>query len=385
MGVLDLERLLAPVSADSPCGNDTEYDPEFAEMLHAAQGEPERQFGATIVEAVPANWIEVKRLSLSLAERTKDVRIASYLARALLSENGFSGFREALKLFNGYIETYWSAVHPLLDPDDDNDPTIRVNAIKALVDPATTLILVRMVPIVSARSVGRFCFRDFQIARGDISAPPSMTAPPKMSAIEGAIQACDLKELSETCTAVEECGALARELERRVTEQTGAGSGPDLAVLVKELVTISKLMRGWLNQRGYSEGSTNAEAVPAAAVVASDAPAVQQSGRTGSASGEITCRREAIEALDRVCQWFERYEPSSPLPLLLKRAKRLSSKSFLEILRDITPEGLTQAKALGFGANGEEEEAAVSEPPAPVRGQESRPAPNPPARSSDGY
>ena len=33
-------------------------------------------------------------------------------------------------------------------------------------------------------------------------------------------------------------------------------------------------------------------------------------------------------------------EPSSPVPLLLQRAKRLFAKDFLEILRDLTPGGV---------------------------------------------
>ena len=61
----------------------------------------------------------------------------------------------------------------------------------------------------------------------------------------------------------------------------------------------------------------------------------------------ITTRREAINALDKVCDYFEQHEPSSPLPLLLKRARRLSMKSFLEIIMDISPDGMHQVTSLG--------------------------------------
>ena len=46
--------------------------------------------------------------------------------------------------------------------------------------------------------------------------------------------------------------------------------------------------------------------------------------------------------LDRACEYFHRYEPSSPVPLLLERAKRLMSKDFVEILRDLAPDGIAQ-------------------------------------------
>jgi type VI secretion system protein ImpA len=54
-----------------------------------------------------------------------------------------------------------------------------------------------------------------------------------------------------------------------------------------------------------------------------------------------------IKALDKICQYYDRHEPSSPLPLLLKRAKRLASKNFLEIVQDLSPEALAQIQALG--------------------------------------
>jgi len=45
------------------------------------------------------------------------------------------------------------------------------------------------------------------------------------------------------------------------------------------------------------------------------------------------------------------------VPLLLKRARRLVTKSFLDILEDLAPEGVTQARQIGgvsSGGGGEE-------------------------------
>jgi type VI secretion system protein ImpA len=48
-----------------------------------------------------------------------------------------------------------------------------------------------------------------------------------------------------------------------------------------------------------------------------------------------------------VADFFRRNEPSSPIPLLVDRAKRLVSKDFLEVLADIAPEALHVARAAG--------------------------------------
>ena len=68
--------------------------------------------------------------------------------------------------------------------------------------------------------------------------------------------------------------------------------------------------------------------------------------------GVIKSREDAIRALDAVAEFFRRNEPSSPVPLFCDRAKRLVSKDFLEVLADIAPEALAQARAAG-GVRGE--------------------------------
>jgi type VI secretion system protein ImpA len=63
--------------------------------------------------------------------------------------------------------------------------------------------------------------------------------------------------------------------------------------------------------------------------------------------GAIKTREDAVRALDAVSDFFRRHEPSSPIPLLVDRAKRLVSKDFLEVLAEVAPEALGQARAAG--------------------------------------
>ena len=46
---IDTDTLLAPVDADNPCGDNTEYDADFLAMARAAAGKAEQQFGSTII------------------------------------------------------------------------------------------------------------------------------------------------------------------------------------------------------------------------------------------------------------------------------------------------------------------------------------------------
>jgi type VI secretion system protein ImpA len=51
--------------------------------------------------------------------------------------------------------------------------------------------------------------------------------------------------------------------------------------------------------------------------------------------------------MEKICQYFERHEPSSPIPLLLRRAQKLVDKNFLDVIRDVCPEAMGTVQAIG--------------------------------------
>jgi type VI secretion system protein ImpA len=54
-----------------------------------------------------------------------------------------------------------------------------------------------------------------------------------------------------------------------------------------------------------------------------------------------------INALDRIVDYYARHEPSSPIPILLTRAKRLVNADFLTIVRDMAPSGVENVNLIG--------------------------------------
>ena len=67
----------------------------------------------------------------------------------------------------------------------------------------------------------------------------------------------------------------------------------------------------------------------------------------GPALGAINNREQALAALDKAIAYFRGAEPSSPVPLLLQRAKRLATMDFLEIVKDLAPDGFSQVRNVG--------------------------------------
>jgi type VI secretion system protein ImpA len=63
--------------------------------------------------------------------------------------------------------------------------------------------------------------------------------------------------------------------------------------------------------------------------------------------GAIRSREDASRALDAVAEYFRTTEPSSPLPLLLERARRLIACDFLQVLAELVPDAVSDAKRVG--------------------------------------
>jgi type VI secretion system protein ImpA len=55
-------------------------------------------------------------------------------------------------------------------------------------------------------------------------------------------------------------------------------------------------------------------------------------------------RPEAVALLEKVLAYYRVAEPTSPVPLLVERAIELSSKSFIDLLGSVLPEGALKAK-----------------------------------------
>jgi type VI secretion system protein ImpA len=338
MPLIDTENLLHPIAGDEPTGTNLEYDPAFAALERAAQGKPEQQIGETIVAGEPPDWKTVHEQAAALLGRSKDLRIVAHLVRALLHRHGFLGLSEGLGVVQGLLERYWSPLHPRLDPDDHHDPTMRISAL-ALLSDTQLLAALRAAPLVQSRSFGPISLRDIAVASGEMAAPAGA---PKMdmTSIEAAFQDVSDDVLEATALAITKAVEHLRRIEVIFTDSAGV-SGPDVAGLTQIL-----------NQAGRAVGPRLERRKAAAAAAGDSAVHTNGTGSRVALSGEITSREDVVRALDKICDYYARHEPSSPLPLLLQRCKRLATMSFIEIVREMVPDGLSQVEIIAGKRDG---------------------------------
>jgi type VI secretion system protein ImpA len=341
MSVIDLNAILTPVVPDDPCGADLEYDPAFAALDRDAQGKPEQQIGSTVVPASEPDWKSVQKQSLDLLSRTKDLRVGAHLTKALLHTSGWPGFAQGLAVLRGFVEHYWEGVHPRLDPTDDNDPTMRVNILASLSD-GVVLADVRTTPLIASRALGRFSLREIEIAAGD-APPPATGDAPTTATIEGAVLDCDLATLEATTIGVKAALDAIVGIEATVGEKVDAGSSLNLGKLTALVKKAANFMTARLAQRT----GTVAEAGAADGAGVDGVPSTGGGGGSvARISGEISSREDVIRMLDKISAYYSKYEPSSPVPLFMERCKRLVTMNFLDIVKDLVPDAMTQVNVL---------------------------------------
>ena len=322
---VDLESLLSPLSGDAPCGVDLEYDAAFLSLQESAAGKPEQQYGDTLIPAQEPDWRAVHEQALQLAARTRDLRIAAWLARSGAHVDGLAGAVRGLQLVHGLLERHWKHVHPQLDASDNNDPTARMNALGSLVHASAGLADLRSASLTGKR--GAVTVRDIELAFGHADPLPGEAVPTEDGVLQGVSAALD--EAPSLATNMQggfdAVQGLANVLEKRLDPS----QSPELGPLKKLMQRVAEAARK--ASRESSDIAANGE------------PSAVSPVRV---AGAIASREDAIRALDRVCEWIERNEPSNPAPLLIRRSQRLMSKNFIDIIRDLVPDGLNQIEKL---------------------------------------
>lgn len=333
--MLNIDAFLAPISDDQPSGPDLEYDPAFLELESAAKGKAEQQFGDTVVAAEEPDWRDIDHRATEILGRTKDLRVVAHLLRAQTRLNGVPGCVGGLRLMSALLDKFWDSLHPMLDVDDDNDPTMRVNALASLTDLDSLPKDLRDAVLGASRSLGVVAVRDAEIALGKLQ-PKEGIESKSLSEIDSILRAA-FEESPDTLSSAVALPDLVKSLQTFLTDRV-SGQAPDLAILKAIAYSVNQVVGPVVNQSG--------EAIDEGA----DGVGAERGGDGASSrraiTGDILNRGDAVRALDKVSEYLQRTEPTNPAPLLIERAKKLMTMSFMEVIAELAPDSLSHVKGI---------------------------------------
>ena len=323
---------LLPLDGEA-CGPDLEYDADFLELNQTAAGKPETQFAP----AEPPQWLLVREQAEALLVRTRDLRLALIWARAVLNTDGLPGLLPVLQLFHGLLDAYWDqGLHPMLDPDD-GDSFARQSALGSLDKLDGLLGDVRQAQVLNDRRLGGMRVREIEIALERLPPRPDESAR-TIGQLQGVLG--EFPDLTQRVReAVEGSLQVLKQLLRVMNDRVGMDQAVDVKALRLMLEAVKSALPVPADAEGAEGGEGSGEGL---------APGGGSTARGGGTLTRIDSRQDAIRAINLVCEYLERSEPTNPAQFLLRRAERLIEKNFLQLVRDLAPEAMAEvARIMG--------------------------------------
>jgi len=339
MDVLDYASHASPMSDEEPAGPNLEYDERFAELsrylipkaasMVTTDGEPEDD---------KVDWKPATELAESLITQTRDIRVAVNLARCAVHTKGLAGLSSAIGLVKSLLENMWDDVHPVPEADEDMDVMMRYNALSGLEDPAV-IIAIRSAALATSVTKMAVSLNTIDVAIGKKPASSDDERTQSNGLVEEVFAADDISglvaanaqanqaksDLAEIITiwrnAIKPMGA-SREAEGLGFDSMEPPQFDDLSTVLSD---IARHISDRLPELKENDGE-------------------EAENGTKVAGHNITTRVDAAAAITRIIEWFQSNEPSSPVPIMLDRARSMISKSFLEIVEDLGDGGIAEAK-----------------------------------------
>lgn len=317
---------------DAPCGEDLEYDNAFLELNQAAAGKPETQFA----EAEPPEWRKVRDAAEALFARTRDLRVAMHWVRARIHLDDFAALPDCLRLLHGLLDRFWDDLHPRLDPDD-GDAYARLNVLALLGEVEGLVGDVRGSLVVRNRAVGELRVRDIEVMLGKY--PPRDGETPMSRAQVEQMLGAAIEHDATLASLADRAATQLRALSSLLNDKVGIERAPDVRPLHNLIACVAQVMPAPQAAEDEAGESTDDGSAPDGAG--------KPSGKKGLGDG-VYSRADALRAIDMVCDYLERTEPTNPAQLLLRRARRLINKNFLQLMRELAPDALSEvARIMG--------------------------------------
>jgi type VI secretion system protein ImpA len=345
------ELILTPVSDENKCGHNLEDMADFQHFFFAAQGTPERYDGQNTLPAEPPDWRAIKKQALTFLQQTKDLKLISTLAQAVLNTEGFVPFSECLIGLAELVNEQWEQVYPPLD-EEDGDPLERIAGLSHLNEVFIYQTL-KHLPLASLRGVGAVSL--LSLAGSDGTA-----ASLSDSQIKGIFQENNIDDLQLLFNAVRYSHSSLVRMNNTFIEKAGHEYALDFSKTLMALEQITQVLNEHVAlEERVSERSSETHNAEENEDISPTVPTAQALNTTQTDLQEVhqavdeknvasvKSREDVEHCLRAITEYYAINEPTSPLPILIHRALKLVNKDFLGVMKDIYPDALPALHQLG--------------------------------------
>ena len=351
--ILDLDKLLAPISDDVPAGIDLREDYSPASVYYSLKAL--RNTARTIerknmhsedqgVVAKP-EWEKIfKQAPKLLITQTKDLELVVWLTEAAVRLHGFTGLKNCLQLLYGLVDKFWDSLYPM--PDEEDDLEARLLPIMGLIGydgPGSIIAPINVIPIVECNDNHLFTTYSYHRSqelsklkedreRKQLIEAGAVTTQQFEAAIKETAEDFfrSLADNLEACLGVVE--QLSNLIELKCTEENYQEL-PVFSYIRNVLEDAKSLVTGFLEKFFKQQASlSDDESIE-------DLSGVNVStelGVTGSLSNANSISREqAFANITKIAEYFRETEPHSPISYALERIVLWGNMSLPELMQDL--------------------------------------------------
>jgi len=379
LDLIDLALWLSPLDGENPSGEDLRNDARFHEIERLLEPQVKVSYDdrnrPTEQVTVPADWAAVIAKAEELRPLGRDLRLQVVVTRALANEEGFAGLAQGLTLIARTIDQHWDTVHPSLRRNaPPRDAALRrINALADLQNGQDGVLAdLRRKVFFTPRAIGPISGRDLEQGALDDrtmlqEAASGLNAKEQAALVEahglvilrvrtGCAAYADQSagDMSALTDAARDALAALDMLDASLNAKLES-TGQNVPILKRFLErALATLLRAQAAQPA-DVPQAGAETQPAAAPLSNGhAPgAVMAAGLSMvGLPDKINSRDEVVKCLDLVVAFYDRTEPSSPIPHLARRVRKMVHMDFVELMEDLAPSGLKEFRLLAGLSDG---------------------------------
>lgn len=332
------------ISPGAGCGPDLyDTEPAFAALMDSCE------------EMLPERFSEFDRSEIDFSDlfkqmdgflkQSRDLRLLVLLAQFALLSGQLHLFADALRIVRKLLENHWDEIHPA---DADFGHMERMGALEALNNRPTITLPLESAPLLKTRRSGPISYRAIQIAAGTATAREDEHTI-SLGAIEAALTSGELEQdvidevLADLADMPGELQAIADISASKLKEAEAKAAPPDYSALCTLIQDINTEFNTRLGRLTPEEETEEAEGDENAADAEVTSETTSQTDVKNAAQAKLLL--EAVE------EYFATREPSHPALFLVREARGLVGKSYLDALKILMPRRFDDV-ALLLGTSG---------------------------------
>ncbi len=382
---VDFDKLSAPISDDAPVGPDLRDDPAFRD-IEDAPGEFAGQNAGDLRKVI--------NRCVEFLEKTKDQMPAIVAVQAAVRAGDYDVANAALQLIKSFGDLYWDDFHP--GPAEEM-AIGRVNELSALSRPAALILPLQRAGLAKMPAPSTVEFNTAMLTQA--AAPVLEWTSDNETALGAKIESGAMTTVAaKAMKATHEGARMLRTIMRSIAPAAlaadrAAGAGEDdsvdagqaaaLAVVLRRQVAaaatplkamsdvlydimaiydahsvdspsfgpvIAQLKATDTAIEGFLSAFPDPADLPEVAAVEAESPGVAAPGSAprpaAFSAGTPQSRADVEAAIEAICRFYTQNEPSSPVPLMLRRVQTWNHKDFIDLIKEIAPNGADEVTRL---------------------------------------